>query len=131
METLIAEYGSVVYDRKVDCLHLTCKGFLSYEELVELLERAYKLILRHQLSKCLINLQKIEVYPEGATEYLQQVWYLNMIAGGIQHVAYVVPDDVFGSMAMKEVHLEELPGLVRQYFTNEESAQAWLLSLSR
>ncbi|HEY8935544.1 MAG TPA: hypothetical protein VIM65_10010 [Cyclobacteriaceae bacterium] len=108
-------------------MHLTCKGYLTYDELVGITEYSYNIIVHHSLGKCLINLRQMSVYPEGAVNYLRNTWYPKIAAAGINYVAIVEPEDLFGKISMQVTHEgENVHKLKKSYFTDEESAKAWL-----
>ncbi|MFD1002762.1 hypothetical protein ACFQ21_25780 [Ohtaekwangia kribbensis] len=129
MKNHITENGCVIYVPEHAYIDLKCDGFFSYEEVVALTEYACEMLRFYNLSKCAINLQHIKIYPSGAEEYLRDIWYRRLVEAGVNRIAYVVPEDIFGRASMTVVHAGEAASKIqRKYFGDESSAKEWLNS---
>ena len=129
MRNHITENGCVTYVPEHACIDLKCDGFFSYEEVVALTEYAIEMLRFYKLTKCTINLRHVKIYPSGAEEYLRDIWYRRLVEAGVNRIAYVVPEDIFGKASMTVVHAGEAASKIqRKYFVDELSAKAWLNS---
>jgi hypothetical protein len=119
--------ASVVYVPEQQYIELSCEGFFSYEEVVDVTEYACEMFRFYKVSRCVINLQRVKIYPYGTEEYLRDIWYRKLVDAGVGHIAYVVPHDIFGQASMTVVHAgKALSEIQRQYFVDESSAKEWL-----
>jgi hypothetical protein len=127
MENFITEKAYVVYIPAQKLIYFGCQGFLAYEELVHATEYAYKMIQFYKLSKCVINLQEVSLYPHGTKEYFGNIWYGKLFAAGIRRIAFVVPIDVFNKSCKAIVNAGSFTKSIgREYFADETSAGNWL-----
>lgn len=128
MIDFIRSYVTAVHNAEAACLQVTFKGFINYDELVEVIAYEFEMIRHYKLKKCFVNLRDISVYPEGGQEYIRQVWFPQAIKHGVRLVAFVVPDDMFGKMSMQEAHNYPQSDLLMKYFNDADNALAWLIS---
>lgn len=126
----IRSYVTSVHNAEAACLEVTYKGFINYDELVEVIQYEFEMIRHYKLKKCLVNLREISVYPAGGQEYIKTVWFPQAIKDGLQVAAVVVPDDTFGKMSMQEAHTYPQSTLVMKHFDDAGKALAWLTSQS-
>lgn len=126
-ENWTREYVTVDYDKGVNCLCVAMVGYATYEEFVGVAEYEYQMIRRYKIENLLINLKGISVYPQGGQEYIKDVWFARITGEGVRKVAFVVPEDIFGKIAMDEAHVSEMNfDLVVQYFSSDATAKDWL-----
>jgi hypothetical protein len=127
MTELKIENASVIWVPEHECVKLKCRGFLSYQQVVYVTGYAFEMIQHYNLCKCIVNLQESKGYPQGAEEYLRDIWYPRMAAAGVCRIAFVVSESIFGRASMLVVHAgEAIMKIERQYFADEESAGEWL-----
>jgi hypothetical protein len=126
MKVFTREYASIDYISELSCLRLTFQGFMTYEELIEISEFEYQLISSHKITGMLINLQLISIYPEGGSAYIKNVWFPTISSMGIRYVGFVVPEDLFSQLSMRDAHDgEEQFNVDIEYFSDEDSAKLW------
>lgn len=128
MVDFIRSYVTAVHNAEAACLHVTFKGFIKYDELVEAIAYELEMIRHYKLKKCLVNLREISVYPDGGQEYIRDVWFPQVIKEGIEFAAFVVPDDTFGKISMQEAHNYPQSNLLMKHFNGADHALAWLMS---
>ncbi|HEY9049016.1 MAG TPA: hypothetical protein VIN08_24115 [Ohtaekwangia sp.] len=129
MKSHITENGCAIYVPEHACIDLKCDGFFSYEEVVALTEYTCEMLRFYNLNRCMINLQHVKIYPSGAEEYLRDVWYRKLVDAGVNRIAYVVPEDIFGRASMAVVHAGDAARKIqRKYFVDESGAKEWLTS---
>ena len=129
MRSHITENAYANYVPEQAYIDLKSDGFFSYDEVVSITDHVYEMLLFHNLSKCIINLQRVKIYPSGAEEYLRDIWYKKLLDAGVSRIAYVVPVDIFGKASMAVVHAgDSVRKIQRQYFIDETSAKEWLNS---
>lgn len=127
MTNLITENASVIYVPVHKYIKLTCRGFLSYEQVVHITEYALAMMQYYNLRECIIDLKESKNYPHGSEEYLRDIWYSRLVAAGGCRIAFVVPENIFAKASMLVVHAgEAVRKIERQYFADERSAQEWL-----
>lgn len=127
MVDFIRSYVTAVHNAEAACLQVTFKGFINYDELVEVIAYEFEMIRHYKIKKCLVNLREISVYPDGGQEYIKEVWFPQVIKDGMQIAAFVVPDDTFGKMSMQEAHNYPQSNLLMKHFNDAEQALAWLV----
>lgn len=127
MVDFIRSYVTAVHNAEAACLQVTFKGFINYDELVEVIAYEFEMIRHYKIKKCLVNLREISVYPDGGQEYIKEVWFPQVIKDGMRIAAFVVPDDTFGKMSMQEAHNYPQSNLLMKHFNDEEQALAWLM----
>jgi hypothetical protein len=128
MIDFIRSYVTAVHNAEAACLQVTFKGFIKYDELVEVIAYEFEMIRHYKIKKCLVNLREISVYPDGGQEYIKNVWFPQVIQEGMQVAAFVVPDDTFGKMSMQEAHTYPQSTLLMKHFNDADHAITWLVS---
>ncbi|WP_224999169.1 hypothetical protein [Cesiribacter sp. SM1] len=128
MKDLIEKNASVIHDKVLNCLHARLSGFISYDDLVRVLKYEFKMVEYYKLKKCIIDLTGIKVYPSGGGEYVKDVWFPQMERNGVNYIAFIVPENVFGEASMQKAHdkVEEHKNLQTRNFTDEASAKSWI-----
>ena len=127
MKNFIEEYGTVVHEQDQNLVSICCKGYIPYENLVDIAEYGYSMIVFYKADACLINMLEMKIYPFAFEEYLRNTWYAKIRAAGINRIAFIVPENIFGKISMEHVHSsEDVKKIERQYFTDEQSGRAWL-----
>jgi hypothetical protein len=128
MIDFIRSYVTAVHNAEAACLQVTFKGFINYDELVEVIAYEFEMIRHYKIRKCLVNLHEMSVYPNGGQEYIKNVWFPQVIKDGMQVAAFVVPDDAFGKMSMQEAHTYPESTMLVKYFNDADHALAWLVT---
>ncbi|WP_224998655.1 hypothetical protein [Cesiribacter sp. SM1] len=128
MRNLIEKNARVIYDKELDCLYVHLIGFISYNDLVRVLQYEFQMVQYYKPDKCVVDLTAIKVYPSGGKEYIKDVWFPHMESNGMQYVACVVPDNPFGEASMQKAHEKaaEHKKLEVRHFRDIASAKAWV-----
>src|SRR5688572_8968572 len=100
------KFGSLEYDSTVPCITATFKGFMSSEQFRDFLNKGLeKLIEKKKLHKQILWLadtRKHVVQPDKDTQWVADDWNPRAIKAGIEHVAFVLPENVFGKISVKK-----------------------------
>ncbi|WP_331975000.1 hypothetical protein [Ohtaekwangia sp.] len=103
-------------------------GFVSYEELAEAIRYELMMIHHYTIRKCIVNLQKIAIYPKGGVDHVRNVWFPEVVKAGITHVAFIVPENMFAQLDMQAAHTEaeEKKVMHTKYFIEASTALEWI-----
>ncbi|UII19945.1 hypothetical protein [Fulvivirga ligni] len=128
MEDLITENAVVKHEESLNALFVELKGYIPLETLKSVIEREYAMIKHYKLSKCLVDLRGIKVYAPGAQELVKTEWFPTVKSLGVKQVAIIIPEDIFGKLAMEKAHEEQTKTQDKstQNFKDIESAKEWL-----
>lgn len=128
MKNIVRTNVKVLHNTEYNSLDVAFSGFISYEELVEVCEYEFELIEYYKIKKCFINLLEINMYPPGGEEFIRTGWFPKVVELDIKAIAFIVPDNMFARISMKEAHnIEQIPAIVR-HFTDGNVAREWLES---
>ena len=137
MLLLKEKYGSLVYDSSVHCVTATFDGFMTSEQFRDFLNKGLNHLIEkkkvHDKILWLADTTKHVVQPDKDTQWVADSWNPRAIEGGIRHVAFVLPENVFGGMSVKKyAENSEKKGdsIEVQMFGNVESAKAWFKKLA-
>lgn len=137
MLLLKEKYGSLVYDSSVPCVTATFDGFMTSEQFRDFLNKGLNHLIEkkkvHDKILWLADTTKHVVQPDKDTQWVADSWNPRAIEGGIRHVAFVLPENVFGGMSVKKyAENSEKKGdsIEVQMFGNVESAKAWFKKLA-
>ena len=126
VQDLITKNAKVIFDREINALLVTLSGFIPLERMKEIFHHEFDIIQCFKLKKCIIDLRGIGVYAQGVPELIQNFWFPQIVKEGVEHVAFVVPDSVFGQISMNKSHKEGQQKENHQYFNDFDSAVSWL-----
>nr|WKN36163.1 hypothetical protein K4G66_27740 [Tunicatimonas sp. TK19036] len=132
IENLVTDNAKVVLDHQTSSLHVSLSGFIPFKQMESIIHHEFEMIRFFQLSKCLIDLRGIKVYAPGTPELIQTVWFPRVKEEGVQYIAFVVPEDVFGQASMNKAHDEsdKKENINVKYFKDLISAKKWLMQPS-
>jgi hypothetical protein len=131
------KYGSLEYDPSVPCITATFNGFMSSEQFRDFLNRGLDHLIEkkqdHPKILWLADTRKHVVQPDKDTKWVADEWNPRAINGGINHVAFVLPENVFGNLSVRKyADNSEKKGdnMIVQMFGTLDSAKAWFKNLS-
>jgi len=128
MNNLDNKYASVYFDSARAALSVTFKGFVPHAELITIVEHEFALIRQHKIKKCMIDLREYQVYAPGSKEYIDTVWFPQVIAEGVKRIAIIVPTSIFAQSGMKKAHerAETSNTITVNHFDQPSKAWEWL-----
>ncbi|SKC65213.1 STAS/SEC14 domain-containing protein [Ohtaekwangia koreensis] len=127
------EIGTLDYDPSVPCIIATHIGYILDEEFRDFLNLGLKFLIEkkktHGKIAWLVDASQLEANL--SEEWAVRDWNPRALAEGIQHVAFVLPSDVFGKIPVQNyVDLNEQnqssAKMVTAIFEDIESAKEWL-----
>lgn len=137
MKLLEEKYGTIEYDPSVPCITASFIGFMSSEQFRDFLDKGLQLMIEkkknHKKILWLADTSKHVVQPDQDTKWVAESWNPRAIKAGIQHVAFVLPENVFGGMSVKKYASNtEKKGdaMIIEMFGNVESAKNWFRNLN-
>lgn len=105
MKLFEEKYGTLEYDSTVPCITATFNGFMSSEQFRAFLTTGLDHLIEkkqlHDRILWLADTTKHVVQPDKDTHWVAEVWNPRALKGGIRHVAFVLPENVFGNMSVK------------------------------
>ena len=138
MKLLEEKFGSLEYDATVPAIIARFDGFMSSEQFRDFLNKGLDfLIQKKQNGEAILWLadtSKHVVQPDKDTKWVADDWNPRAIKAGIFHVAFVLPENVFGGMSVKKyVENTDKKGdsMVVQMFGNIDSAKSWFKTLAK
>ncbi len=137
MKLFEEKYGTLEYDSTVPCITATFNGFMSSEQFRHFLNKGLDhLIEKRQLHPKMLWLadtRKHVVQPDKDTKWVADEWNPRALKGGIYHVAFVLPENVFGNASVKRYAdntIQKKDEMVVQMFGDIKSAKDWFRNLS-
>lgn len=132
------KYGTLEYDSTVPCITATFKGFMSSEQFRDFLNKGLdKLIEKkkfHNKILWLADTSKHVVQPDKDTQWVADEWNPRALKAGIEHVAFVLPENVFGNMSVKkysENNDKRGNKMVVQMFGDINLAKKWFREIAK
>jgi hypothetical protein len=136
MKLLEEKFGTIEYDATVPCITATFKGFMSSEQFRAFLNKGLEFMIekkkRHHMILWLADTSAHVVQPDKDTKWVAEDWNPRAIQAGIHHVAFVLPENVFGNISVKKyAENSEKKGdkMIVQMFGNIDSAKNWFRNL--
>jgi hypothetical protein len=131
------KYGSLEYDASVPCITATFNGFMSSEQFRDFLNKGLDYLIEkkknHDRILWLADTTKHVVQPDQDTRWVAEEWNPRAIKNGIHHVAFVLPENVFGGLSVKKyANNSEKKGdkMTVQMFGTLDSAKTWFKNLN-
>jgi hypothetical protein len=138
MKLLEEKFGTLEYDATVPCITATFNGFMSSDQFRAFLSKGLDLLIEkkkeHDKILWLADTRKHVVQPDKDTRWVADEWNPRALKAGINHVAFVLPENVFGGISVKkyaETTEKKDNTMVVQMFGDIESAKKWFRQLSR
>lgn len=131
------KYGSLEYDPSVPAIVATFNGFMSSEQFRDFLTKGLNHLIEkkknHSKILWLADTTKHVVQPDQDTAWVANEWNPRALKAGIRHVAFVLPENVFGNMSVKKyASNSEKKGddMIVQMFGTLDSAKNWFKNLN-
>ena len=132
MKLFDEKYGTLEYDSTVPCITATFNGFMSSEQFRNFLNKGLDHLIEkrkvHPKMLWLADTRKHVVQPDKDTKWVADEWNPRALEGGIYHVAFVLPENVFGNASVKRYAdntLQKKDEMVVQMFGDIKSAKDW------
>jgi hypothetical protein len=136
MKLFEEKYGTLEYDSAVPCVTATFNGFMSSEQFRHFLNKGLDHLIEkrqiHPRILWLADTRKHVVQPDKDTKWVADEWNPRALKGGIHHVAFVLPENVFGNASVKRYAdntLQKKDEMVVQMFGDLKSAKDWFRNL--
>jgi hypothetical protein len=136
MKLFEEKYGTLEYDSAVPCITATFNGFMSSEQFRHFLNKGLDHLIEkrqiHPRILWLADTRKHVVQPDKDTKWVADEWNPRALKGGIHHVAFVLPENVFGNASVKRYAdntLQKKDEMVVQMFGDLKSAKDWFSNL--
>ena len=137
MKLLEEKYGTLEYDPSVPCITATFNGFMNSTQFRDFLNKGLNYLIEkkknHDKILWLADTSKHVVQPDKDTRWVADEWNPKAIQAGIHHVAFVLPENVFGNISVKKyAESSEKKGdkMIVQMFGSLESAKNWFKNLN-
>ncbi|MEP6735694.1 MAG: hypothetical protein ABJA70_09260 [Chryseolinea sp.] len=136
MKLFEEKYGTLEYDSTVPCITATFNGFMSSEQFRTFLTKGLDYLIEkkplHDRILWLADTSKHLVQPDKDTLWVAEQWNPRALEGGIFHVAFVLPENVFGNTSVKrytDSSSKQEGKMVVQMFGDIKSAKEWFKNL--
>jgi len=137
MKLFEEKYGTLEYDSSVPCITASFNGFMSSEQFRSFLNKGLDHLIEkrqiHDKILWLADTSKHVVQPDKDTKWVSEEWNPRALKGGIRHVAFVLPENVFGNASVKRYaeHNNNKPEdqMEIQMFGDINSAKQWFKNL--
>jgi hypothetical protein len=138
MKLLQEKYGTLEYDASVPCITATFNGFMSSEQFRNFLNKGLQYLIEkkkeHGRILWLADTSKHVVQPDSDTKWVADDWNPRALKAGIRHVAFVLPENVFGNASVKKYadnNDKKDEKMVVQMFGDMNTAKEWFRKLHR
>jgi len=126
-----SENSTIDYDPSVPCLIDNRKDFFLSDDLKSYMNIGLELLIEmkknHNRIGWIANMKLMPILPEEVAKWIAQDWIPRALEAGIQHIAMVVPEDVFTKMLFDELEKEiPLNESIAKNFLDIDTAKAWL-----
>jgi hypothetical protein len=136
MKLFEEKYGTLEYDSTVPCITAIFNGFMSSEQFRTFLSKGLDYLIEkkqsHDKILWLADTRKHVVQPDKDTKWVADEWNPRALKGGIHHVAFVLPENVFGNASVKRYAdntEKKKDEMVVQMFGDISSAKQWFKNL--
>jgi len=136
MKLFEEKYGTLEYDSTVPCITATFNGFMSSEQFRTFLNKGLDHLIEkgqsHNKILWLADTRKHVVQPDKDTQWVADEWNPRALKGGIRHVAFVLPENVFGNASVKryaDSTEKKKDEMIVQMFGDIVTAKQWFKNL--
>ena len=119
-------YGKVYYDKEIKAVYAKLIGFLSETQFKHIIEKELEAMYREKATRYLIDLTELKVMLPENQKHVQQYWIPKIKKAGVQQVAFLQPENVFGQVSMKAANVTLDGEMETAYFENMGVARNWL-----
>ncbi|MCK6588441.1 MAG: STAS/SEC14 domain-containing protein [Polyangiaceae bacterium] len=135
MVYLDTPYALVEWDSANRHVHIAWRDFAYGEEYRLVHETILKVVAERGSGKVLADARRMKAAPQEDQEWLMKDWIPRAGAGGLKHMAIVLPKTTLGQMTLQRL-VEGTTGSKRlvsgdgtSYFESVEDARKWLKSI--
>ncbi|MDO1449463.1 STAS/SEC14 domain-containing protein [Rhodocytophaga aerolata] len=118
----------LIFDAASNTVVATIAGRVDSQQFRTFALQEIALLKEKKTNKLIIDIAGLSVMSLPDQHWLQQEWNSKAMQEGLRHLAFVVPKDVFGKVAMNKANQDEK--LAAQisigYFDRVEKAQEWI-----
>ncbi|MEJ7646130.1 MAG: hypothetical protein WKF87_16160 [Chryseolinea sp.] len=137
MKLFNEKYGTLEYDSSVPCITASFNGFMSSEQFRDLLNKGLDHLIEkkqiHDKILWLADTRKHVVQADKDTKWVAEEWNPRALKGGIRHVAFVLPENVFGNASVKRYadhnSTKAADQMEVQMFGDMKTAKDWFRNL--
>ena len=136
MKLFEEKYGTLEYDSTVPCITASFNGFMSSDQFRSFLNKGLDYLIEkkqvHDKILWLADTSKHVVQPDKDTKWVADEWNPRALKGGIHHVAFVLPENVFGNASVKRYAdntLQKKDEMEVHMFGDIDSAKEWFRNL--
>ena len=136
MKLFQEKFGTLEYDATVPCITASFNGFMSSEQFRSFLNKGLDALVEkkkiHGKILWLADTIKHVVQPDSDTKWVADDWNSRALKAGICHVAFVLPENVFGNASVKryaENNDKKSDRMEVQMFGDIKSAKDWFRKL--
>ena len=136
MKLFEEKYGTLEYDSTVPCITATFNGFMSSEQFRSFLNKGLDHLIEkkksHDKILWLADTRKHVVQPDKDTKWVADEWNPRALKSGIHHVAFVLPENVFGNASVKRYAdntAQKKDEMIVQMFGDINLAKQWFRNL--
>ena len=139
MQVLFKEnYGVLEYDETVPCVTARFLAFMDSEKFKSFLTKGLDVMIQKKTKNkpilWLADTRKHLVQPESDTRWVAEVWNDRALKNGIHHVAFVMPENVFGESSVKNyaknTQKTDKKEMQIGMFNTEKEAREWFKVIS-
>ncbi|MBI9053024.1 MAG: STAS/SEC14 domain-containing protein [Bacteroidales bacterium] len=82
-------------------------------------------------TKLLYDTRGLKVMPQSIQDWINEVWFPEANKIGVSHMAFIVPDNIFGKVSMEQTNSQKdkIGNISIQYFNSQATAQKWIKDL--
>ena len=79
--------------------------------------------------KLLYDTRGLKVMSQEVQDWINQVWFPEANQIGVSHMAFIMPESVFGKMSMEQTNSQKdkVGNINIQYFSGMDTAKEWLI----
>jgi hypothetical protein len=128
MKSIYAKNYSLHVDEEHKVIYTTVKGFMRSAELWEMLDSKMKLIRSYNITTLLNDFKRLDAVSPIDQQKISSDWFMKAEKSGIKRIGYVVPEQLFGKVALKRTidsSKFETPIEIK-LFTDVDFAEKWV-----
>ncbi len=119
-------------DNEVRAVKAIFDGHIREEDFKEFAAEILDKIRESKVEKLLCDTSGLKVMSPKVQEWINETWFPNANKLGISHIAFVVPDNIFGKVSMEQTNKDKqkIGAIDINYFNSISSAREWIKSIN-
>lgn len=104
-------------------------GFVMEDKMKEIANKTLTMLMESKVEKVLVDTSSMKVMPKESQDWIQDDWFPRAVSAGVQKMAFVTPDNIFGEVSTKTANsaVEENDLAIDiRYFQSLNAAMAWV-----